>query len=57
MHALWVCELCCYGTFLYQDISTVILSHPPIGTIGFTESAAREEFGDDQITVLLHDGL
>merc|ERR1712205_9936 len=26
-------------------------SHPPIGTIGLTESAARKQFGDDAITV------
>jgi len=35
--------------FIYQDIPTVIFSHPPIGTIGFTEAAAKEEFGADQI--------
>lgn len=30
----------------YDLIPTVIFSHPPIGTIGFTESAARERYGD-----------
>ena len=35
----------------YASIATVIFSHPPIGTIGLTELAARAEFGDDAITV------
>ena len=30
----------------YQLIPTVIFSHPPIGSIGMTEAAARAEFGD-----------
>jgi len=30
----------------YDLIPTVIFSHPPIGTIGLTESAARERYGD-----------
>lgn len=30
----------------YRDIATVIFSHPPCGTIGLTEAAARDEFGD-----------
>lgn len=30
----------------YSNIATVIFSHPPIGTVGLTEHAAREEFGD-----------
>jgi len=35
----------------YATIATVVFSHPPIGTIGFTEPAAREEFGDANIVV------
>lgn len=31
----------------YHLIPTVIFSHPPIGTIGMTEDAARAEYGDD----------
>jgi glutathione reductase (NADPH) len=30
----------------YELIPTVIFSHPPIGTVGLTEDAAREQFGD-----------
>ncbi len=31
----------------YHTIATVIFSHPPIGTVGITEDAAREKYGDD----------
>ena len=30
----------------YKLIPTVIFSHPPMGTVGMTERAAREEYGD-----------
>jgi glutathione reductase (NADPH) len=30
----------------YKLIPTVVFSHPPIGTVGATEAAARAEFGD-----------
>jgi len=30
----------------YELIPTVIFSHPPIGTLGLTEAAARERYGD-----------
>jgi glutathione reductase (NADPH) len=30
----------------YELIPTVVFSHPPIGTVGLTEAAARAEFGD-----------
>lgn len=30
----------------YNDIPTVIFSHPPIGTVGLTEPQAREKYGD-----------
>ncbi len=36
------------GRYLnYDNIPTVIFSHPPIGTIGLTEPQAREQYGDD----------
>jgi len=30
----------------YKLIPTVVFSHPPIGTVGMTEDAARAEYGD-----------
>lgn len=35
----------------YQNIPTVIFAHPAIGTIGYSESEAKEKFGSDQIKV------
>jgi glutathione reductase (NADPH) len=36
------------GRYLdYDNIPTVIFSHPPIGTVGLSESAARAQYGDD----------
>ena len=35
----------------YTNIPTVVFGHPPIGTVGMTEAAARDEFGDDAVTV------
>lgn len=37
--------------FVYRDVPTVIFSHPPIGTIGYTETAAEEAFGKENIKV------
>ena len=31
----------------YENVPTVIFSHPPIGTVGLDESEARERYGDD----------
>lgn len=31
----------------YNNIPTVIFSHPPIGTVGLTEDEARERYADD----------
>lgn len=31
----------------YNNIATVLFSHPPLGTIGLTETEARERYGDD----------
>jgi glutathione reductase (NADPH) len=33
----------------YENIATVIFSHPPIGTVGLTEDEAREQYGHDAI--------
>lgn len=35
----------------YTNIPTVIFSHPAIGTIGLSEQAAIEKYGEDQIKV------
>jgi len=31
----------------YENIPTVVFSHPPIGTVGMSEEQARAEYGDD----------
>ncbi len=35
----------------YSMVPTVVFSHPVIGTIGYTEAAAIEKFGQDSIKV------
>jgi glutathione reductase (NADPH) len=35
----------------YGDIPTVVFGHPPIGTVGLTEEAARLKYGDEGVTV------
>ena len=35
----------------YENIPTVIFGRPPLGTVGLTERAARERFGDANVTV------
>jgi glutathione reductase (NADPH) len=35
----------------YHTIPTVIFSHPPMGTVGLTESQARHEYGNDNVKV------
>jgi glutathione reductase (NADPH) len=35
----------------YTHIPTVVFGHPPIGTVGMTELAARTEYGDAAVTV------
>ena len=35
----------------YMNIPTVIFGHPPIGTVGLSEAAARADFGDAAVTV------
>jgi glutathione reductase (NADPH) len=36
----------------YNNIPTVVFSHPPIGTVGMSEAAARAEYGD---AVIVHE--
>ncbi len=31
----------------YENIASVVFSHPPIGAVGLTEAAAREKYGND----------
>ena len=35
----------------YHNIPTVIFGHPPIGTVGLTEAAARDDYGDEAVNV------
>jgi glutathione reductase (NADPH) len=35
----------------YQNIPTVIFSHPPIGTVGLSEEDAKKKYGETNIVV------
>jgi glutathione reductase (NADPH) len=35
----------------YENIPTVIFSHPPIGTVGLSQAAAEEQYGKEHITI------
>ena len=35
----------------YDNIASVVFSHPPIGTVGMTEDQAHEQFGEDAVKV------
>ncbi len=35
----------------YENIASVVFSHPPIGTVGLTEDEARERYGDDAVKI------
>ena len=35
----------------YTNVATVVFSHPPIGSIGYTEEQAIKEFGEENIKV------
>ncbi|WP_016956443.1 glutathione-disulfide reductase [Catenovulum agarivorans] len=35
----------------YDNVATVVFSHPPIGTVGLTEAQAKAQFGEDNIKV------
>ena len=36
---------------VYENIPSVVFAHPEVGSIGLTEPAAREKFGDDRIKI------
>eukprot|EP01104_Vermistella_antarctica_P000639 TRINITY_DN10787_c0_g1_i1.p1 TRINITY_DN10787_c0_g1~~TRINITY_DN10787_c0_g1_i1.p1 ORF type:complete len:530 (-),score=167.79 TRINITY_DN10787_c0_g1_i1:95-1684(-) len=36
---------------VYDDIPTVVFSHPPIGTVGLTEKEALAKFGEDKVKI------
>ena len=36
---------------VYENIPTVVFSHPPIGTVGLSESAAKAQFGSESVKV------
>jgi glutathione reductase (NADPH) len=38
----------------YNDIPSVVFSHPPIGTVGLTEDEAQEQFGEEMVKVYQH---
>ncbi|MGH8302315.1 MAG: FAD-dependent oxidoreductase, partial [Steroidobacteraceae bacterium] len=35
----------------YDNIPTVVFGHPPIGTVGLSEQAARDDYGDEAVTI------
>lgn len=35
----------------YENIATVIFSHPPIGCVGLTEEQAKQKHGADKVKV------
>jgi glutathione reductase (NADPH) len=35
----------------YNNIPSVVFSHPPIGTCGMTEAEAKKQFGEDQVKI------
>ena len=35
----------------YENVPTVVFSHPPIGTVGLTEEEAKATYGDDGVKV------
>ncbi|KAJ3785340.1 glutathione reductase [Lentinula aff. detonsa] len=35
----------------YENIPTVVFTHPTIGTVGLTEPDARKKYGDDQVKI------
>jgi glutathione reductase (NADPH) len=40
------------GRYLdYNNVPTVVFGHPPIGTVGLSEAAARDEYGDEAVMV------
>ena len=39
----------------YENVPTVVFTHPPIGTVGLTEPEARARFGDDAVRTYTSD--
>jgi glutathione reductase (NADPH) len=37
----------------YENVPTVVFSHPPIGTIGLTEREAIAKYGSENVTIYL----
>jgi len=35
----------------YEEIPSVVFSHPPVGTVGLTEAQAKQSYGEDQVFV------
>uniref|UniRef100_A0A914Z290 glutathione-disulfide reductase n=1 Tax=Panagrolaimus superbus TaxID=310955 RepID=A0A914Z290_9BILA len=35
----------------YENIATVVFSHPPVGTVGLTEAEAISRYGKDEVTL------
>ena len=35
----------------YENIPTVVFSHPPIGTVGLTDQEARERYSDEEVEI------
>ncbi|PYI03091.1 glutathione reductase [Aspergillus sclerotiicarbonarius CBS 121057] len=44
-------EKCSDDRLSYENIPTVVFSHPEVGTIGLTEPEARQRYGDDKIKI------
>ncbi|KAI1727473.1 pyridine nucleotide-disulfide oxidoreductase domain-containing protein [Ditylenchus destructor] len=40
-----------YNRLNYENIPTVVFSHPPLGTVGFTEKEAIAKFGKEDLTI------
>lgn len=38
----------------YENVASVVFSHPPLGTVGLTEAEACERYGHDQVNVYQH---
>jgi glutathione reductase (NADPH) len=36
---------------LYENIATVVFSHPPVGTVGLTEAEAIKKYGKEDVTI------
>ena len=41
----------------YNNVATIIFSHPPIGTVGLSEKDAKAQYGDEKIKVFTSGGF